>query len=299
MENVAGSGISDNGVAEGIKGAGMLTVQGNKLIVTNPTFVWGFKTPYTVAVKTKDGIEIKQGNTTLKSVSENNFNNDTIPHQYKTLDEFKSWYNQSEVGNTTALDYSLANFNDGRNTVNPDKLKIYFGEGVIQDMQTHPPDQPIMAYNGAQVQVVISDTSTGMNYYSDLDNNARAYNANQFIEAWNNTIIPPHTSAHGKNNVSYVSVYDPDPNATVKWASHGTCPPGRALRDAVMGAGFPLPIGMTMDYTDTVSNYADLITGIIVENTGDYPVKLVIWSDGGTDGAGMSVIYAQVIELKP
>ena len=40
MENVAGSGISDNGVAEGIKGAGMLTVQGNKLIVTNPTFVW-------------------------------------------------------------------------------------------------------------------------------------------------------------------------------------------------------------------------------------------------------------------
>lgn len=299
MENVAGSGISDNGVAEGIKGAGMLTVQGNKLIVTNPTFVWGFKTPYTVAVKTKDGIDIKQSNTTLKSVSENNFNNDTIPHQYKTLDEFKSWYNQSEVGNTTALDYSLANFNDGRNTVTPDKLKIYFGEGVIQDMQTHPPDQPIMAYNGAKVQVVISDTSTGMNYYSDLDNNARAYNANQFIEAWNNTIIPPHTSAHGKNNVSYVSVYDPDPNATVKWASHGTCPPGRALRDAVMGAGFPLPIGMTMDYTDTVSNYADLITGIVVENTGDYPVKLVIWSDGSTDGAGMSVIYAQVIELKP
>lgn len=66
-----------------------------------------------------------------------------------------------------------------------------------------------------------------------------------------------------------------------------------------MGAGFPLPIGMTMDYTDTVSNYADLITGIVVENTGDYPVKLVIWSDGSTDGAGMSVIYAQVIELKP
>lgn len=299
MDNITGGSISDNGIAEGVKGSGMLTIQGNKLIVTNPTFVWGFKTPYTLAVKTKDGIELKQGNKTLKTVSEKDINNDTIPHQYMSLDEFKSWYNKSDVGNATAVDYALAYFNDGRTMVTPDKLKTYFGENVLKDMETHPQDQPIMAFNGAPNQLIIGDTSTIMNYYGDLDNVARAHNAKTFIDAWNNTIIPPHTEAHGSNNVSYVSVYDPDPNATVKWASHGTCPPGRALRDASLAAGFSLPTGMTMDYTDVISNFADLITGIRVENNGDYPIKIVMWSDGGVDGAGMSNIYAQIIQLRP
>jgi len=298
MKNITGSGISDSGIAEGIKGPGMLIVQDNKLIVTNPTFVWGYKVPNTIAVKTDKGIDIKQGNNTIKSVSENDFNNDTIPHQYRSLDEFKSWYNSTSVGNFTALDYSLSNFNDGRNMVSTDKIATYFGEGVLKDMQTHPADQPIMAYNEAQSQQVISDTSTVMNYYATTSNTLRAYNANQFIKAWNNTIIPPHTSAHGSNDVYYVAVYDSDPNATTKWASHGTCPPGRALRDAVMGAGSPLPTGMTTDYTNTISNDADLIHGIIVENTNDYPIKIIMWRDGGHDGAGMSSIYAQVIELK-
>lgn len=298
IKNITGTGISDTGTAQGIKGPGMLTTQGNQLIVTNPSFIWASKLPYTVAVKTKDGIDIKQGDKILKSISENNFNNDTIPHQYMTFNEFKSWYNNSNVGCSTNFDYALGNFNDGRNTITPDKIATVFGANVLKDMQTHPSDQPIMVYDGSQSQVDISDTSTGMNYYSDLDNVARAHNANQFIKAWNNTIIPPHTRAHGSNDVYYLAVFDPNPNATVKWASHGTCPPGRALRDAVMGAGFPMPIGTTMDYTNAVSNYADLITGIIVENTGDYPVKIIMWSDGGSDGQGMSTIYAKVVELR-
>lgn len=299
IKNATGSGISDNGIAEGFKGPGMLTKEGNLLVVEAPTFVWGYEVPYTVAVKTNNGVDIKQGNQTIKSISAGDFSNDTIPHQYISLKDFESWYNSSTVGNTTTLDYALDNFNDGRNMVTPSKITAYFGAGVIQDMETHPSDQPIMVYDGSGNQAVVGDTSTAMNYYSDLDNIARAHNAKQFIEAWNNTIIPPHTQAHGSDNVSYVSVYDPNPNATVKWASHGTCPPGRALRDASMAAGFPLPTGLTMDYTNAVSNYADLVTGILVENTGDYPVKIVIWSDGGDDGQGMTTIYAQVIQLKP
>ncbi len=298
IKNITGNGISDSGNAIGIKGPGMVTVQDGKLIVTNPTFVWGYKTPYTVAVKTESGIDIKQGNKTLRSVSANDFNNDTIPHNYTSLETFQSWYNNTGVGNSTALDYSLSGFNDGRNTIGPDEIITFFGEGVLKDMQTHPPDQPIMAYNSAQSQQVISSTSTAMNYYATTDDGQRAYNSNQFIKAWNNTIIPPHASAHGSNDVYYVAVYDSDPKALVKWASHGTCPPGRALRDAVMGAVCPLPDGMTMDYTNAVDNYADLITGITVTNNNDFPIKIVMWSDGGVDGAGMSSIYAEVYELK-
>lgn len=300
IQYITGSGISENGMVEGIKGPGMLTVEDNKLIVTNPTFVWGYKVPNTIAVKTDKGIDIKQqGGNTIRSVSESDFSNDTIPHQYKNLTEFQSWYNKSSVGESITLDYSLSNFNDGRNLVPADKIVTYFGESVLKDMQTHPPDQPIMAYNGATVKNLISETSTVMNYYATTSNILRAYNADQFIKAWNNTIIPPHTRAHGSNDVFYVAVYDSDPNATVKWAAHGTCPPGRALRDAVMGAGSPLPTGLTMDYTDSVSNYADLVSGIIVENPNDFPILIVMWSDGGVEGAGMSTIYAQVFELRP
>jgi len=298
IKNITGSGINDNGVADGIKGPGMVTVKDDKLIVTNPSFVWGFKVPYTVAVKTDNGVDIKQGNTTIKSVSASDFNNDTIPHQYMDLTKFESWYNNTGVGNSTALEYSLSNFNDGRNQLNPDEITSFFGEGVLKDMETHPPDQPIMVYDGSTTEEVVSSTSTTMNYYAELDNTARAHNANQFIKAWNNTIIPPHSMAHGSNDVYYYAVYDPDPKALVKWASHGTCPPGRALRDAAYGAGFPRPIGTTDDYQNAVDNYADLITGIIVQNTRDYPVKIVMWSDGGADGAGMTTIYAQVIELR-
>lgn len=298
IKNITGSGISETGVAEGIKGPGMLTVQNGKLIVTNPTFVWGYKVPNTLAVKTDSGIDIKQGNRTIKSVSANDFSNDTIPHNYTSLTDFETWYNDSSVGESMSLDYSLSNFNDGRNMIPADEVVTYFGEGVLKDMETHPPDQPIMAYDGAQNQEVVSSTSTVMNYYATTNDGERAYNADQFIKAWNNTIIPPHTSAHGSNDVYYVAVYDSDPNATVKWASHGTCPPGRALRDAVMAAGCPLPKGMTMDYTNTVDNDADLINGITVTNNNDYPIKIIMWSDGGTNGAGMSSIYAKVIELK-
>lgn len=298
IKNITGGGISDTGKAEGIKGPGMLAIQDGKLTVTNPTFVWGYKEPYTVAVKTKSGVDIKQGNTTIKSVAVSDFSNETIPHEYMSLTDFKNWYNSVNVGNSTALDYSLSNFNDGRNPLNPDEIAAFFGEGVFEEMKTRPIKAPITVYDDSDNQVVISSASTSMSYYSDLDNVARAHNANQFINGWNNTIIPPHSVAYGSSDVNYYGVYDPDPEAKTKWASHGVCPPGRVLRAAVLGAGFPAPIGTTGDYTNAIAQGADLVTGIIVNNTGDYPVKVVMWSDGGADGAGMSVIYAQIIELR-
>lgn len=290
--------ISAKGVAQGFKGPAMLSAEGDKLVLNPPeTFVWGFKVPYTIAIKTSTGVDIKQGNTTIKSVAEGDINNETIPHEYMTLEEFKEWYNDAEVGNSTGVDFALSKFNDGRNLVPPDRIKTYFGDEVVKYMQNHPKQSPVMVFNSSQNTKVIGSTETVMNYYSDLDNEARASNAREFIKAWNNTIIPPHTIAYGSNKVFFVSVYDPDPQAKVKWASHGVCPPGRALRDAVLNAEFPLPSGMTMDYQDTISNYAT-VTSISVENTGDYPVKIIMWSDGD-DGSELSIIYAEVIQLLP
>lgn len=289
--------ISHKGVSQGYTGPGMLTLAGDKLIVKPPdTFIWGFKTPYTIAVKKEDGIEIRENNRTVKIVSENDFSNGTIPLQDKTLEEFKEWYNSSENGEEIGLIYTVSNFSDGRNPVKPEQINQFFGSDVLNYMNIHPPGSPIMVHNMARTEEVIASASTGMDYYEDMDNAAREENARAFVAAWNNTIIPPHTMAYGSTNVYYVSVYDPDPNATVKWASHGTCPPARALRDAVLAAGFPLPSGMTMEYRDVISNYADLITGIRIYNTGNYPVRIEMWTEG--EGGGMP-IYAQIIELRP
>lgn len=61
FQEITGGGISAWGVAQGFEGPGFLTVQDNKLVVSPPgTFIWGFKTPYLVGRKTKDGLEIKE-----------------------------------------------------------------------------------------------------------------------------------------------------------------------------------------------------------------------------------------------
>ncbi len=300
IKDVTGGSISNNGVAQGFTGPGMLSVQGNKLMVNPPnSYISGYLTPYTVAVKTNGSVELKQNGKTIKIVSEKDISNDTIPHQYMSVDDFKKWYNDSDVGNSTNLDYALSNFNDGRNTVPPDEIKTYFGDYVLKYMETHDvtSNETIVAYNGGKNEEVIGSSQTFMDAYANMDNNARVYNAMSFIQSWNNTIIPPHSSAYQSNNVSYTSVYDPTPAIKgINWATHGTCPPGRALRDAAVSAGFGLPTGMTWDYTNVISDTASLTSGITIYNNRDYPVKVIMWSDG--DNTGMP-IYAQIIELLP
>ncbi len=298
VDAIVNSDISNSGVAEGYSGPGMLTVQDNKLAVNPPnTFIYGYVTPYTVAVKNNGSVELTQNNkTTIVSVQD--FSNKTIPHEYMDLTNFETWYNNSNVGDNITLDYGLSNFSDGRNMVPPDEIKTDFGANVSNYIQSREPtnDESIVVYNGGKNEVVVGSDQTVMDYYADMDNNARVENAQAFIQAWNNTIIPPHTTGYGTENVSYVSVYDPDPTQGTGWADHGTCPPGRAIRDASLAAGFPLPTGMSYDYTNVINDDASLTDGITVYNTLNYPVKITIWMDG--DGTGCP-IYAQVTELLP
>lgn len=299
IKDVTNGSISDSGVAEGFTGPGMLTVQNNRLVVNPPnTFIWGDVTPYTVAVRTNNSVELMQNNKTVKTVSAQDISNDTIPHQYMSVDDFEKWYNNSNVGDSVNLDYSLSNLSDGRNIVTPDEIKTYFGDDVLKYMETHEvtSNETIMVYNGGKNEEIVGSSQTVMDSYAGMDNNARVFNAMSFIQAWNNTIIPPNSWGYCSDNVSYVSVYDPNPTQGVGWAEHGTCPPGRALRDASLDAGFSIPTGMTMDYTNVISDTASLTSGIQIYNNNDYPVKVIMWSDG--DNTGMP-IYAQIVKLSP
>ena len=293
ITEITSGNISRFGKAIGFNGPGMVTVNGSKLVVNPPnTFVWGFITPYTVAVKTSTGIDIKTQNVTVKSIATADISNSTVPTKYVSVKKLKDWYNYAKVGDTIGLDFSLSKFSDGRNSVPPDKIASDFGNSTVQYMSEYPSGDPVMVYNAATTQNVVGSGQDTLGYYAEYDNTLREVNARVFVQGWNNTIVPPHTAASGKDDVTFQGVYDPETNS---YPSHGACPPGRALRSAVMGAGFPLPTGMSSGFY-CVELSSSPSSGIFVNNPTDYPVKIVIWTEGS--GTGMQ-LFAQAIEYKP
>lgn len=290
---VTSGSITRYGNARGFNGPGMISTNGSKLVVNAPdTFVWAFKTPYTYAVKTEKGIDIVTNNKTVKSVAAADINNNTVSSSYVTLNDIKSWYNDSDVGEKLGLDFSLSKFSDGRNSVPPSKIASTFGDEVVKYMSDYPSGAPVMVYNAATKQNVVGSGADTLGAYAEYDNVARNENARTFVKAWNNTIVPPHTSASGKDTVTFTGVYDPE---THTYPSHGACPAGRALRSAVMEAGSPLPSGMSGGFycVDLVSDPA---TGIHVTNPTDYPIKIVMWTEGSGTSMGL---YAQAIQYTP
>ncbi len=294
ITKITDNSISRYGNANGFDGPGILVVSGEKLVVESPgPFVWGIKTPYTYAVKTKNGLEIKTNDKTVKTVSANDINNNTIPHNYVNVKTLKTWYNSAAIDDKIALDFALGSFNDGRNMVTPDKIKTFFGDSVVNYMENYPSGSPVFAYIGPHNETVVGTGGDTLGSYPQYPTAPRAYNAYSFAKGWNGTIIPPHTAAHGKETVGFEGVIDP--HAPDGSATHGVCPAARALRGANGGAGFPLPIGMAGGELAVLFGF-NPTTGILVNNTGSYPVKIVMWTSGS--GASMH-IYAKMIALKP
>jgi hypothetical protein len=286
--------ISRNGSAQGFEGPGMLVVRGNKLIVDPPTnFIWGYKTPTAYAVKTSSGIDIYENNNKISSVAYDYISNDTVPHDFVDIKYLKQWYKYANEGDKINIIFQLSNFNDGRNTVPPNKIKTYFGTEVFQYMVRYPEGNPIMVYKNSYTEEVIASSASYLGSYPEYGDYTRAYNAKTFSYGWNGTIIPPTTSSSGKERVGLASVKDPE--APGGYATHGTCPPARALRDVVLIAGFPMPKGMTGEHNAVIYGYSPS-SGIKVTNTGDYPVQIRMWTRGS--GAN-TVIYAEMIQLVP
>jgi hypothetical protein len=293
INKITAGNVSRYGVARGFTGPGMITASEDKLIVNAPgTFVWGFKTPYTSAVRTENGINITTENKTVKTVAAADISNSTVTSNYVTVEELKEWYKNADVGDKIGLDFSISTFNDGRNTVPPSKILSYFGNDTLKYMSEYPSGSPVMVYNGATNQKIAGTGSSMLESFPEYNDNIRAANAREFVRGWNNTIIPPNTSTHGKEDVSFEGVYDPEASG---YPTHGVCPPGRSLRAAVMSAGFPLPSGMNSGYY-SVSLDSSPTTGISLYNPTDYPVKIIFW----TEGSGPSMMmYAQAVQYIP
>lgn len=290
VDTMIGGKISRTGYATGFNGPGMVVVSNGKLDITPPgTFVWGFKTPYTTAVKTATGINIVTQNKTVKSVSAADISNSTVPSIYVTDSAIKEWYNESKIGDSIALDYSLTSINDGRNNITPDQIQTELSNFTKEYMLEYPSGSPVMIYNGATNQNVVGTGNSVLGYYAQYNNVLREENARTFVKGWNNTIIPPHTSASGKDDVTFTGVYDASVGG---YPSHGACPPGRALRAAVMEAGCPLPTGMSSGFL-SVTLSVNPSSGIYVYNPTNYPIKIVIWTVGG--GTTMQ-IFAKAIQ---
>lgn len=286
--------ISKYGTAQGFNGPGVLAIKENKLVVNPPSdFVYGYKTPYTFGVKTKDGLQIVEGKQVLKVVPYDQISNDTIPHDYVSANGVKKWFSGAGNGERITLGYAIANFNDGRNLITPENIKTFFGDGVINYMENYPSGLPILVYAGSVTEKVIGTGGDSLGSFPEYNDAIREHNSREFVKAWNGTIIPPHTTSSGKETVGFGR--SPDPHAPGGWASHGVCPAARALRGAVSGAGFGLPTGLNWGEYAVNFGFSPAVD-VKVTNTKDYPVKIVMWTEGS--GPGMS-IHAKVIGLIP
>lgn len=292
--HLTGGSISRYGIATGYEGPGMLVVNAGKLTVNPPdNFIWGFKNPYIYGYKTKNGLEISENNQTLRVVGGEDISNDTIPNQYISGEKVKEWYDKAQVGDKIVLDYALTNFNDGRNTVPPSRIVDYFGESVQEYIKDYPDGAPVMAYMQGYTTQKVSGSASYLGSFPEFNDYSRAHNAREFAEKWNGTIVPPQSLASGKKSGGFVAVRDPE--APGGFASHGTCPPARALRGAVTSAGVPLPVGLNWSF-HCIAFGVDPSTGVKVNNTGEYPLLIVMWTAGA---AGNTQIYAEVYELVP
>jgi hypothetical protein len=294
IDEITSGSISRYGIARGFEGPGYITVQSGHLAVQPPgTYLWGFKTPTVIGVKTKNGLEIKDQNKTVKIVSPSDININTVPHYFVKVKKIKNWYVKSSLGASIYLDYGLANFNDGRNSASSEQIKNYFGDDVLRYMKIYPKSSPVLVYTTSKNQKIVGSAVSVLGSYPEYNDANRAYNAKQFVMGWNGTFIPPHTYSHGKMIVGFSGVSDP--HSPVNSAVHGVCPPGRALRDAGYDAGFPLPPGMA-DGELSVLFETDPTSTIAVTNTGNYPVKIKMW----TEGSGPSMrIYCKIVQQLP
>ena len=293
ISEITEEGISNSGIAN-INGPGMLVVENKKISVKAPkNFLWATSAPYTYAVKTKDGLDIVENNITIKSISGENINNNTVPHDFVQSEDILAWYKKADVGDKLAIEYGLSNFSDGRSFLSPKEVKNYFGEDIYDYLTNYPLNTAILVFMKDYKEKSSDDFYSYLGSYPQYNNANRAYNAKQFADAWNNTIIPPGSTSSGKNIVGFT--VSKDPKAPGGGASHGVCPPARALRAAVLNQGFPLPTGMNWDFEAVLFGF-NPSSDIKVTNTGKNPVKIIMWTEG--EGTSM-VIKSRIVELVP
>ena len=276
-----------------INNSKFMTNDGKISIKQADSIVWGYKLPYTYAVKEGDSIKVIENNKTVKTLKESEISNDTVPTDFVSAASLKEWFETAKDGSNITLDYYLGGFNDNRTGIyGKEKIIHAFGEEPYNYMRNYTPGAPVMVYDHNASKVNVSSAVSVVEYLPEYPTEIRAQNAKEFANGWNNTIIPPHESAHGKENVTFTSIAEAE--AASGSATHGVCPPGRSLRDAILSLGYPLPVGMSGAEESILYEYRPTID-VLVSNEGDYPIQIVMWTEGES---GDTHIYTTIYELR-
>ena len=287
--------VSNDGVVEDFEGPGYVTVEKDKISVTPPgEVVYGFNTPYTQLVIVPDGIDIVDINTnkTTGHIDPKTMNNDTIPGNMISVENIKYWYNTCPQGSRYNVEFGLDYFNDNRSLISPDELRERFPEAYNYSIK-YPGGSPVILYETNYTEVEVTSSYTYLDSRPQYNDANREYNARQFVLAWNGTVIPSNTYACGREGIGFSAI--PEEHAESGMATHGVCPPARSLRNAVLSLGFALPIGMDSGRDAVLYGYSPS-TGIKINNTLDYPIKIQMWTEGS--GAGM-MIHTKIYEMVP
>lgn len=295
FSTVAGEGIDSYGNVVDVTGPGFLTYSGDKLIVKEPdNYVWAYSSQYKWLNKTESGVDVYENGKLIKSIPVDQIKNIEYKNDYYNATTIAEWYNyDADVGSTFTLEKGMVGFSDGRNNISSSDVPKIFGQDVVDYAFEHPTGSPVLLYTGNYTEEAGEVYGTSLGSHPEYGDGTRETNARQFVEAWNGTIIPPKSSASGKDYVYFEAAKDSE--APGGSAAHGVCPPARALRAAVTAEGFDLPTGMSWDENAVLFGY-NPACDILVTNNHDYPVKLNMWTEGGGTGMG---IYCQVVRYVP
>ena len=292
---VAGEGIDSYCNVVNVQGPGFLTYAGDKLIVKSPDhYVWAYSAPYKWLEKTSSGVDVYEDGKKVKSVPASEIKNLDYKNEYYNASTIVDWYNyDAQDGSTFTLEKGMVGFSDGRNNISSSDVPKIFGQDVVDYASEYPTGSPILLYAGNYTEQAGEAYGTDLGSHPEYGDDIREVNARQFVDAWNGTVIPPQTSASGKDYVYFESASDS--KAPGGSAAHGVCPSARALRAAVTSEGFDLPVGMCWDEDAVLFGY-NPAQDITVYNNYTYPVKINMWTEG--EGTGMG-IYAQIVRYVP
>lgn len=292
---ISSQGLTSYGRATGFKGPGSVAMEGDKLAVKEPgSSVWGYSFVYKKLTKTSSGVDVVENGKVIESVPEAKIKDQTWGNNYYNITSIQNWYNyDAKIGSNFTLEKGISNFSDNRTAMSPDQVEKVFGKNVLDYIDAYPTGNPIVLYLSNYTLEKGEDYYTALGSYPEYGDGVRAYNAQQFCLAWNNTFIPPHSTSTGKSYIDFGVASDPE--AVGGAASHGVCPPARGLRNAALGEGFNIPIGMTMDQSAVQYGY-NPAEDITVSNNHDYPVQIVMWYEGS--GASM-VLHCQMVRYIP
>lgn len=292
---VSGEGIDSYGNVVDVDGPGFLTYSGDKLVVKEPdNYVWAYSAPYKWLEKTESGVDVYENGKKIKSVPVDEIRNLEYRNEYYNASTIASWYNyDAQVGSIFTLEKGMVGLSDGRNNISSSDVPKIFGQDTVDYANEYPTGSPILLYAGNYTEDVGEAYGTSLGSHPEYGDSIREVNARQFVEAWNGTIVPPNSTASGKDYIYFESASDA--SAPGGSAAHGVCPSARALRAAVTAEGFDLPTGMTWDENAVLFGF-NPARDITVTNTHDYPVMIKMWTEG--EGTGMGV-YSQIVRYIP